>query len=87
MVLFFEVDVFSPSYSPSLLSRFLPLPNSKKKQAWFQGPADAVRQYLWLFEEAVREGVEDYLILSGDHLYRMVRFFVFFNFVDFSFFF
>ena len=32
-----------------------------------------MRQYLWLFEEAVREGVEDYLILSGDHLYRMVR--------------
>merc|ERR1712078_644654 len=35
------------------------------------GTADAVRQYLWLFEEAVREGVEDFLILSGDHLYRM----------------
>jgi len=33
---------------------------------WFQGTADAVRQYLWLLEE-----VEDYLILSGDHLYRM----------------
>ena len=46
-----------------------------KQQAWFQGTADAVRQYLWLFEEAVREGVEDYLILSGDHLYRMVRMF------------
>ncbi|KAL6772069.1 AGP4 [Auxenochlorella protothecoides x Auxenochlorella symbiontica] len=38
---------------------------------WFQGTADAVRQYLWLFEEATRGGVEDYLILSGDHLYRM----------------
>lgn len=35
---------------------------------WFQGTADAVRQYLWLFEEW---GAEDYLILSGDHLYRM----------------
>ncbi|KAK9818435.1 hypothetical protein WJX72_012537 [[Myrmecia] bisecta] len=38
---------------------------------WFQGTADAVRQYLWLFDEAVRDGVEDFLILSGDHLYRM----------------
>ena len=30
-----------------------------------QGTADAVRQYMWLFEESTREGVEDYLILSG----------------------
>jgi glucose-1-phosphate adenylyltransferase len=35
---------------------------------WFQGTADAVRQYLWLFEEWK---VDEYLILSGDHLYRM----------------
>lgn len=40
-------------------------------KTWFQGTADAVRQYIWLFEEACRDGVEDYLILSGDHLYRM----------------
>jgi len=38
---------------------------------WFQGTADAVRQYLWLFEEAMAAGVEDFVILSGDHLYRM----------------
>jgi glucose-1-phosphate adenylyltransferase len=38
---------------------------------WFQGTADAVRQYLWLFEEAIERGVEDLCILSGDHLYRM----------------
>lgn len=38
---------------------------------WFQGTADAVRQYLWLFEESVKDGIEDYIILSGDHLYRM----------------
>ena len=43
---------------------------SVASKAWFQGTADAVRQYLWLFEEACREGVEDYLVLSGDHLYR-----------------
>lgn len=35
---------------------------------WFQGTADAVRQYLWLFQEW---NVDYYLILSGDHLYRM----------------
>jgi len=35
---------------------------------WFQGTADAVRQYIWLFEEA---RCEEFLILAGDHLYRM----------------
>lgn len=35
---------------------------------WFQGTADAVRQYLWLLQEL---DFEEYLILSGDHLYRM----------------
>lgn len=42
-----------------------------ESKAWFQGTADAVRQYLWLFDAAIRDGVEDFLILSGDHLYRM----------------
>lgn len=36
--------------------------------SWFQGTADAVRQYLWLLQEW---DVDEYLILSGDHLYRM----------------
>lgn len=35
---------------------------------WFQGTADAVRQYIWLMNEW---DVDEYLILSGDHLYRM----------------
>ena len=35
---------------------------------WFEGTADAVRKYLWLFAEW---DVDQYLILSGDHLYRM----------------
>lgn len=35
---------------------------------WFQGTADAVRQYIWLFQEW---DAEEVLILSGDHLYRM----------------
>lgn len=52
------VEVLAASQSPS-------------STKWFQGTADAVRQYLWLFENAMRDGVEDFLILSGDHLYRM----------------
>lgn len=35
---------------------------------WFEGTGDAVRQYLWVFKEW---DVSEYLILSGDHLYRM----------------
>lgn len=41
--------------------------------SWFEGTADAVRKYLWLFSEW---DVDQYLILSGDHLYRM-------NYADF----
>jgi glucose-1-phosphate adenylyltransferase len=36
---------------------------------WFQGTADAVRQYLWMLSDW--SDVEEFLILSGDHLYRM----------------
>ncbi|NP_001312715.1 glucose-1-phosphate adenylyltransferase large subunit 3, chloroplastic/amyloplastic-like [Nicotiana tabacum] len=38
---------------------------------WFLGTADAVRQFHWLFEDARSKDIEDVLILSGDHLYRM----------------
>lgn len=38
---------------------------------WFQGTADAVRQFIWLFEDAKAKDIENVLILSGDHLYRM----------------
>lgn len=41
--------------------------------SWFEGTADAVRKYQWLFAEW---DVDQYLILSGDHLYRM-------NYADF----
>ncbi|KAE9452797.1 hypothetical protein C3L33_15302, partial [Rhododendron williamsianum] len=34
----------------------------------YRGTADAVRQYLWLLEE---HNVLEFLILAGDHLYRM----------------
>ncbi len=36
--------------------------------SWFEGTADAVRKYIWMFEEA---DVDEFIILSGDHLYRM----------------
>jgi len=38
---------------------------------WFQGTADAVRQFTWVFEDAKNKDVENILILSGDHLYHM----------------
>ncbi|XP_047310443.1 glucose-1-phosphate adenylyltransferase small subunit, chloroplastic/amyloplastic-like [Impatiens glandulifera] len=41
---------------------------SPENPEWFQGTADAVRQYLWLFEE---HNVMEFLVLAGDHLYRM----------------
>ncbi|KAF7813785.1 glucose-1-phosphate adenylyltransferase large subunit 3, chloroplastic/amyloplastic [Senna tora] len=45
-------------------------------KSWFQGTADAVRQFHWLFEDPRSKNIEDVLILSGDHLYRM-------NYMDF----
>ena len=36
--------------------------------SWFQGTADAVRKYLWMLQDW---DVDEFLILSGDHLYRM----------------
>ncbi|NCO76208.1 MAG: glucose-1-phosphate adenylyltransferase [Cyanobacteria bacterium] len=41
---------------------------TKENPEWFQGTADAVRQYIWLFQEW---DIDEYIILSGDHLYRM----------------
>jgi glucose-1-phosphate adenylyltransferase len=41
---------------------------TKENPEWFQGTADAVRQYTWLFQEW---DIDEYIILSGDHLYRM----------------
>jgi len=38
---------------------------------WFQGTADAVRQFTWVFEDAKTRNVENIIILCGDHLYRM----------------
>ncbi|WP_373541860.1 glucose-1-phosphate adenylyltransferase [Chamaesiphon sp.] len=41
---------------------------TKDSPDWFQGTADAVRQYLSIVEDW---DVEEVVILSGDHLYRM----------------
>lgn len=38
---------------------------------WFQGTADAVRQYSWVIDSHKNKAIEDVVILSGDHLYRM----------------
>ncbi|XP_042390102.1 glucose-1-phosphate adenylyltransferase large subunit 1-like isoform X1 [Zingiber officinale] len=38
---------------------------------WFQGTADAVRQFTWVFEDNKNKNIEHILILSGDQLYRM----------------
>lgn len=46
---------------------------TNESPSWFEGTADAVRKYLWLLAEW---DVDQYLILSGDHLYRM-------NYADF----
>ena len=41
---------------------------TKENDGWFQGTADAVRQYIDLIKEW---DVDEFIILSGDHLYRM----------------
>ena len=41
---------------------------TSENPSWFQGTADAVRQYMWMFQAW---DIDEYLILSGDHLYRM----------------
>ena len=35
---------------------------------WFQGTADAVRQYTWMLSDIKNRVIEDVVILSGDHL-------------------
>src|SRR5499426_3509815 len=59
---------FSPGFVEVLAAQQTP-----DSPSWFEGTADAVRQYLGVFAEW---DVDQYLILSGDHLYRM-------NYADF----
>jgi len=56
------------SYNNQGFVEVLAAQQSPTNPEWFQGTADAVRQYLWLFRES---NTQEYLILSGDHLYRM----------------
>eukprot|EP00897_Mesotaenium_endlicherianum_P008193 jgi/Mesen1/7401/ME000388S06620 len=56
------------SYKNEGFVEVLAAQQSPENPNWFQGTADAVRQYLWLLEEA---DVQDYIILAGDQLYRM----------------
>jgi glucose-1-phosphate adenylyltransferase len=59
---------FSPGFVEVLAAQ-----QTAESPSWFEGTADAVRKYKWLFADW---DVDQYLILSGDHLYRM-------NYVEF----
>ncbi|MEO0532322.1 MAG: glucose-1-phosphate adenylyltransferase [Cyanobacteria bacterium P01_A01_bin.123] len=59
----YQFSTFSDGFAEVLAAQQTP-----ESPSWFQGTADAVRKYLWLFEAW---DVDEYLILSGDHLYRM----------------
>ena len=56
------------SYTKTGFVEVLAAQQSPTNKTWFQGTADAVRQYTWLFNSSK---CDEYLILSGDHLYRM----------------
>jgi glucose-1-phosphate adenylyltransferase len=58
----YRFDSFSQGFAQILAAQQTPGSDS-----WFQGTADAVRQYANIIEDA---GTELVLILSGDHLYR-----------------
>ena len=62
----------SNTYRFSLFSRgfveVLPAQQTVTSPDWFQGTADAVRKTIPVMDNW---GINDYLILSGDHLYRM----------------
>jgi glucose-1-phosphate adenylyltransferase len=57
-----------PTFSDGFVEVLAAQQTAGDDESWFQGTADAVRKYIWLFQEWE---VDYYLILSGDHLYRM----------------
>jgi glucose-1-phosphate adenylyltransferase len=57
-----------PTFSDGFVEVLAAQQTAGDDPSWFQGTADAVRKYIWLFQEWE---VDYYLILSGDHLYRM----------------
>ena len=58
-------DNASSQHFVSLAGLVLQTPTDKE---WFQGTADAVRQYAWLLTDTKNRSIEDVVILSGDHL-------------------
>lgn len=59
----YRMDLFSPGFVEILAAEITP-----ESTNWFQGTADAVRKAARHF---VRYDADYYLILAGDHLYRM----------------
>jgi glucose-1-phosphate adenylyltransferase len=59
----YRMDLFSPGFVEILAAEITP-----ENTNWFQGTADAVRKAARHF---VRYDADYYLILAGDHLYRM----------------
>lgn len=59
----YRFDMFSDGFVEVLAAE-----QTDKSGDWFQGTADAVRKHLHRF---IRDGVDNVVILSGDHLYRM----------------
>ncbi|KAH0907082.1 hypothetical protein HID58_038909, partial [Brassica napus] len=55
--------VFGDGFVEALAATQTPGETGKR---WFQGTADAVRQFHWLFEDARSKEIEDVLILSGE---------------------
>ncbi|MGB7249344.1 MAG: glucose-1-phosphate adenylyltransferase [Phormidesmis sp.] len=60
----YNFSTFSDGFVEVLAAQQTPADST----SWFEGTADAVRKYMWMFEEA---DVDEFLILSGDHLYHM----------------
>lgn len=60
----YNFSTFSDGFAEVLAAQQTP-----ENPNWFQGTADAVRQYTWLLADW--PDVEEILVLSGDHLYRM----------------
>lgn len=56
------------SFSEGFVEILAAQQTASDETSWFEGTADAVRKYLWLMQEW---DIDEYLILSGDHLYRM----------------
>ena len=59
----YNFSAFSDGFVEVLAAQQTP-----ENPSWFQGTADAVRKYLWLLQDF---DMDEFLILSGDHLYRM----------------